>query len=156
MGELKNDALNLLTLLSNACDVEFEDEELAVDIIIEALAQYRLNKTNTGVSLIAKERKRQIDEEGWSSKHDDKHIWDELALAAAVYAIPRNHRTIIAGSRGESNIQRALWPFEFHFFKPSTHSDHIPRAEERIKELKKAGALIAAEIDRIIRANGGE
>jgi hypothetical protein len=32
-----------------------------------------------GAELIFKERKRQIEIEGWTPKHDDKHIYGELA-----------------------------------------------------------------------------
>jgi len=84
----------------------------------------------TGIELIAKERERQIAEEGWTKEHDALHVNDELALAAVCYATPpyKDHR----GS---------YWPWSFDWFKPSPYN--------RIRELVKAGALIAAEIDRL-------
>jgi hypothetical protein len=36
----------------------------------------------TGMELIADERKRQIDQEGWTAEHDDGHDGRELARAA--------------------------------------------------------------------------
>jgi hypothetical protein len=38
-----------------------------------------------GAELIFKERKQQIEIEGWTPKHDDKHIYGELAQAAQAY-----------------------------------------------------------------------
>jgi hypothetical protein len=97
----------------------------------------------TGVEIIAQERQRQIEEEIWSPEHDSTHTDNSLAYAAACYAIPHNGRNIYAGTNGHSNMIRTLWPssWDWHWFKPSP--------ENRIKELAKAGALIAAEIDRI-------
>lgn len=95
----------------------------------------------TGIELIAKERQRQVEKEGWSSEHDDKHNKGELAKAAACYCICDDLR--------ESNRNRKYlfilryWKFSPEFWKPSQ--------DNRIKELAKAGALIAAEIDRLQR-----
>ena len=92
----------------------------------------------TGIERIAAERQRQIDVEGWTPEHDDSHINEDLAVAAAVYACP--HR-----GNGYSGIRGAIvgyWPWDIRWLKPS---------EDRIRELEKAGALIAAEIDRLQR-----
>lgn len=91
----------------------------------------------TGVELIADERQRQVSEEGWTAEHDKEHDSGQLALAAACYALGR-----CAGS--ETDEKSALfkhWPFSFLWWKPTP--------DDRIKELVKAGALIAAEIDRL-------
>ena len=87
----------------------------------------------TGIELIAEERQRQIEVEGWIKEHDQEHKYGELALAAACYALPDRNRSI-----GEPPI---YWSFE--------EKDWKPTPENRIKELQKAGALIAAEIDRL-------
>lgn len=88
----------------------------------------------SGIELIAEERKRQIEKEGWSLNHDIEHKDGELAIAAACYAYPNYDKN--------ENIQSQLkWPFENESWKPSS--------ENRIRELQKAGALIAAEIDRL-------
>ena len=89
----------------------------------------------TGIEIIAEERQRQIEVEGWTPEHDDEHICGEMAQAAACYAHP--------------NIVRRLdmvgWPesWSIDYYKPTP--------DDRIRELAKAGALIAAEIDRLNR-----
>lgn len=88
--------------------------------------------TGFGIAAIKQERARQIDCEGWSPSHDDTHDRDEMARSAAWYALPRSLRT------------RHIWPSAWRgWCKPT------PR--DRIRELAKAGALIAAEIDRLTR-----
>jgi hypothetical protein len=95
----------------------------------------------TGIELIAEERQRQIQEEGWSAEHDDKYKENELAKAAGCYAVtPGLMDEIKFGNRTPS-----LWPFSAKWWRPSPAN--------RIRELQKAGALIAAEIDRIQREN---
>lgn len=90
----------------------------------------------TGIELIAEERNRQIEIEGWTLEHDQVGNNDEqLAQAAALYALPECYRTF------EYEV-RNLWPWDNKWWKPTP--------EERIRELQKAGALIAAEIDRLM------
>lgn len=91
-----------------------------------------------GVSLIAAERARQVTAEGYTPERDAGHTRGYLARAAAVYAIrsvwpddPLQHA-------------QAYWPFGWTF-KPAS----------RVRMLTKAGALIAAEIDRLIAAGEG-
>lgn len=102
----------------------------------------------SGAALIAAERRRQLEEEGWSPEHDDTHEDGELAIAAACYAIPDDGdltepvrfptRSIVDGERIPP-----LWPWEGRDYKRTPH--------DRERELVKAGALIAAEIDRLRR-----
>jgi len=91
----------------------------------------------SGIELIAAERERQISEEGWSASHDDTHRNRQLAQAALAYcefeAFP--HPTY-------SGDAPATWPWEIRWWKPD---------ENPIRNLVKAGALIAAEIDRLQR-----
>ena len=93
----------------------------------------------TGAELIAEERQRQIVEEGWTPEHDDGYH-NELAVASAWYALPHINRTHLA----DDGV--VLWPWADDWFKPGDGT-----ADGRIRELAKAGALIAAEIDRINR-----
>jgi len=90
----------------------------------------------TGVERIAAERKRQIDVEGYDSRHDDYYDNDQLALAAACYAIPEDYRR-------DMEFPDDYWFLEWARWKPTPGN--------RIRELEKAGALIAAEIDRLLR-----
>lgn len=96
-----------------------------------------------GVSLIAAERKRHVEEEGWTAEHDARHVAGEIAIAAAVYALPEVERRELPyydpqyGGDGSP----LLWPW------PGWYK---PRRDDRVCELVKAGALIAAEIDRLL------
>lgn len=86
----------------------------------------------TGVKLIAQERHRQIAHEGYTAEHDRRHCDGSLAIAGAWYALPSDNRV------------RLPWPWDKIFCKPTP--------DNRIRELVKAGALIAAEIDRLEHA----
>lgn len=100
----------------------------------------------SGVDLIARERKRQIVEEGWSAQHDDSHADGSLAMVAAIYALPEwQFGASFPGGRLRVNLAEALWPTSWSrlWYKPCP--------DDRIRELVKAGALIAAEIDRLQR-----
>ena len=88
----------------------------------------------TGIDLIADERKRQIEKEGWTAEHDANHTDDTLALAGVCYAIPSYLR------KYEKEVP-FFWPWDKESWKPTP--------DNRIKELVKAGALIAAEIDKL-------
>jgi hypothetical protein len=86
----------------------------------------------TGVERIARERNRQIFEEGWDGPHDDEHVNGELAAAAHAYLLE------VLDADGIFS-----WPWDVSWWKPS---------DDPIRNLEKAGALIAAEIDRLSRA----
>lgn len=90
-----------------------------------------------GIELIAAERQRQIEKEGFTAKNDDNWEAGELALAGACYAVANTPYYVADELLGEE-----AWPWEEQDYKPS---------EDRIKNLVKAGALIAAEIDRLQR-----
>lgn len=115
-----------------------------------------------GVDLIAAERKRQVEVEDWTPEHDDQHEDHSLALAAACYAAPD---TIYIGTANEFNITLAdAWPWEraadkrdpdVRCWYPAALTITVMNRSNvrrgRIRELVKAGALIAAEIDRLQR-----
>lgn len=104
----------------------------------------------TGIELIAEERQRQIEKEQWSEGHDDNHKHGELARAAAAYALPKQFRQLMKNGRP------VLFPWSIKWWKPTTFSEKEGKyVEDRIRQLQKAGALIAAEIDRLNRAVGG-
>lgn len=102
----------------------------------------------TGIDLIRAERRRQVTDEKWTSKHDDYHIKEELARAAACYALPKNVRETMVLQR---NLLSYLWPWEGRWWKPGRGTAKDGGREARIRDLTKAGALCAAEIDRLIR-----
>lgn len=91
---------------------------------------------------IAAERQRQIESEGWTPEHDDKHDNAEMAWAAAAYSIglPRLSGSVQFGKRFLPWLER-LWPWDLAWWKPT----------DRRRNLVKAGALILAEIERLDR-----
>jgi hypothetical protein len=88
----------------------------------------------TGAELISAERRRQIDAEGYDAAHDDEHENAELVAAAIWYADN--------GCAFDLGLTLPPWPFLAAEWKAS---------DDRVNQLVKAGALIAAEIDRIQR-----
>lgn len=101
-----------------------------------------------GVARIAAERRRQIEREGWTAAHDNGHIGGELAMCAAIYAMHPDDRRFEEDRENDEPPRMVPigWPFDCCDFKPG----------DRIRELEKAGALIAAEIDRLLRATPSE
>jgi hypothetical protein len=95
----------------------------------------------SGIELITEERVRQVTVEEWSAEHDFKHKRSELALAAVAYALPDNLN--YENVCGEDFERSNFFPFHHSWFKEGEG------LEGRIRELSKAGALIAAEIDRL-------
>ncbi len=90
----------------------------------------------SGVKRIAKERQRHMEIEGWTPEHDDAYHNSELLRAALCYV-----NWNIAGTR--LSVTSGMWPWDLSWWKPS---------DSKIRNLEKAGALIAAEIDRLERA----
>lgn len=89
------------------------------------------------INLIESERKRQIIKLGYTSSHDDSESEQQLSLVASIYACPREIR---------DNLD-----FEFPWDPVYYNPDTTGTIDGRIGELTKAGALISAEIDRLIR-----
>lgn len=89
-----------------------------------------------GADMILAERLRQVDAEGWTTEHDDEHADGELLRAAQSYVFTAMH----GNSR---TLPDPLWPWDASWWKPS---------DDPVRNLVKAGALIAAEIDRRLRA----
>lgn len=93
----------------------------------------------TGVEQIAAERQRQIDVEGFDTDHDEEHDYHELASAAYCYLTQ-----LWEDDRPPADPPQE-WPWEPEWWKPSN---------DPLRNLIKAGALIAAEIDHMGRADG--
>lgn len=108
----------------------------------------------TGVEMIAAERARQVSAEDYTSDHDDEHVGGEIAIAAACYAVyGRDVREAIVIER-EGLIQPDGCDRRHPYFYGD---DAFPwpgdkRADHsRLRRLVIAGALLAAEIDRLQR-----
>lgn len=116
-----------------------------------------LTEVDTGAARIAAERQRQIDVEGYTAKHDDNHRDGSLVLAAACYAAGSvGVRLYKQDTRGASIHFVDPWPWERSAdrrYYASKSSDKLrePTLDESIRLLEKAGALIAAEIDTLLR-----
>src|SRR5215471_16006277 len=104
------------------------------------------------VELIAAERRRQIEAEGYDEAHDDRHERGELIEAARCYAYAAqvaewDNLADWFGLDAEGRIKlpaatNARWPWSPRDWKPTG---------DPVRDLTKAAALIAAEIDRLLR-----
>lgn len=100
----------------------------------------------TAIEMIADERKRQIEEEGWTPEHDDSLNSDgELGNAAACYAMSEDTRDT---ETFDNRILNCVWPWQRRWFKPTP--------DDRIRELVKAGAMIVAAIEQLQRKESNE
>ena len=96
----------------------------------------------TGIELITKERKEQIEKHGWGLDHDiQEHYNGELAIVGGYLATFKTSATMELSDCVPSWGEEIL--------------DYI--GDDDIHRLKVAGALVAAEIDRILaqKALGG-
>lgn len=108
----------------------------------------------SGAERIAAERARQVAEEGYDKRHDNEHTDGELARAAACYAMPE--RLYVQRIFADQVNFCDPWPWDIRLDKrPYKARGNVVDPEaanraERIDLLTKAGALIAAEIDRLL------
>jgi hypothetical protein len=102
----------------------------------------------TGIEMIANERRRQLEVKGYGPEHDDLHVDGELAVAAACYAMAGDEAAISRAAVMDVETLEDAFPWG---------ADCDNRGEKgRIRELVIAGALIAAEIDRLLRLEAKE
>lgn len=94
----------------------------------------------TGAEMISIERQRQISKEGYTQEHDDERSGGTLVTAAIAYAIAAQ-RQFHFGKIDLDFVGEMYWPFGAGSWKP----------KNQIHNLTVAGALIAAEIDRLQR-----
>lgn len=99
-----------------------------------------------GAWLIQEERQRQVNVEEWPPEHDDEHVEAELVSAARAYLWVALCEVQMAAKAEDFRSVPNDWPVEWshEWFKPS---------DDPIRNLVKAGALIAAEIDRLQRSS---
>lgn len=99
----------------------------------------------TGIELIRDERQRQKDAEGHTKQHDAEHILNELCYASAYYLSPETLYVKRENTKDPSELIyfHDCWPtnWDRKWAKKEKHS--------RLRQLVIAGALIAAEIDRL-------
>jgi len=110
-----------------------------------------------GVELILEERQKQIDK-GYDVNHDMYHDFRELVQAAKTY-IDAAILTTKSKEIGNSDKASIFWhkdnePFEWKYLKlgwPWEEESFKPTTP--LKDLIKAGALVAAAIDRLCVSN---
>lgn len=86
----------------------------------------------TGIELITDERERQIDILEYTPEYDRTYVEGELRDAAIAY--------LMACDASAGEHAASIYPWDLASFK---HTDDV------IRNLARAGALIAAEIDRL-------
>lgn len=94
-----------------------------------------------GAALVLRERRRQIEHEGWTASHDDRHDAGELAAAASAYAVNAADQLSPHSQGDGNNEQPVMWPWGPDFWKPVS----------AMRDLERAGALVIAEIERLQR-----
>lgn len=85
-----------------------------------------------GIKLIAQERQRQIEVEGFTEQGDEEYDFNQLKDAAVAYLLAIKEPLFACDE---------YWPWDKEYFKPKDYKSNLVRA----------GALIAAELDRIER-----
>lgn len=125
--------------------VTMDEHETEVDVRPEDFQSEDGMVITEGTELVAKERLRQVNEEGWTPEHDAEHTGGDLIDAAHSYAL-----AAMASYYDDTNVTFADiragkpagdWPWDESWWKPS---------EDPVRNLVKAGALIIAEIDRLL------
>jgi len=94
----------------------------------------------TGAELIAEERARQIADEGFAEEHDLQYENGELVNAAICYARLAAHLAEYPNYSPPEYFVPRLWPWAKEWWKASN---------DPMRNLAKAGALVAAEMDRM-------
>lgn len=103
----------------------------------------------SGVEIIGAERGKQVNKHGYSLSHDLTHDSGQLTDAAIAY-IRFNLYDSNEGDRdeadfGDPDAPVVMIPSEWPFLPEEFHGID----DDRITQLAKAGAFIAAEIDRL-------
>ena len=96
-----------------------------------------------GALQILDERNRQVLEEGWTEQHDAEHENGMLTKAAIAYTLAGMYPEDTPGDQSmRETARKYYWPWISKWWKP----------KDRVRNLVRAGALIAAEIDRLQRS----
>lgn len=118
------------------------NDEVSTDGLVADLAHAMVRRHaqgTRGCADIAAERQRQINEEGWTAERDDHYSHGKLASAGLCYV----YAGIFGPHDRDAGFVQRYWPWHSQWWKPS----------DTRRNLVKAGALVAAEIDRLDRAS---
>lgn len=102
-----------------------------------------MEKAKNGIQLIAEERERQI-KIGYDERHDSQHSEDILVDAAMSYV----SLALIGIKAKDLSVDEAMY-FKFKYLEQFPSGWEFKPSTNNIRDLVKAGALIAAAIDRI-------
>lgn len=97
------------------------------------------------MQMIAVERQRQIAAEGWTPEHDDEHRDGEMLQAGMCYYL----HAIGQSASQRDGIPRE-WPWDRCWWKPKGEAGDMHN-----RDLERAGALLLAERERLLRADLG-
>lgn len=116
---------------------------------LSARVKSMLRFFSPGIDMITAERVRQVMAEGYTPEHDDQHTDESLAMAAAYFAWPFFYLHPVSDQ--SHNYPNAI--YATHLCPASWAREHDKKTkQDRIRQLTIAGALLAAEIDRLVRA----
>ncbi|MBN4937064.1 hypothetical protein JY409_03275 [Stenotrophomonas maltophilia] len=137
-------------VIRDICELDPEDPDAADTVCIRLLDLRLIMERHalpaqavdlgTGVKAIAAERERQLQAEGFTRKGDRQYRRGELASAATAYAQVAA-MDLYCGTRGyiAGLPPPSIWPWAPEWWKPV----------DTRRDLVRAGALIAAQIDLI-------
>ena len=145
------------------------DATAAAVTLLESKGYSVVEFTTEGVKAVDAERRRQIQEEGFSAEHDKHHVQNALLYAALCYLDPAKKYVkfheggvffggamttavptinLPDGPEGPGEyyiLPRQFWPFDIESWKPCPHN--------RIREIVKGLALGAAHLDVLLAKN---
>jgi hypothetical protein len=98
----------------------------------------------SGAELIAAERRRQVAEKGYDAEHDDAQTDGSLLTAGILIACDVAGHALANVDPPDLN---GPWPDALLLHVREKH------AGDEVRQLVIAGAMIAAEIDRLLRGN---
>lgn len=128
--------------LPDAARARVVTENIAANILLAADTGGR--PTFAALDVLA-ERRRQIEEEGFTPEHDDQHAASDMALAAACFAISGSK------SHGDRDLSDKLFA-AIQFVWPRRWAMSWWKPKDSRRDLVRAGALALAAIERIDRA----
>lgn len=115
---------------------------------IEAAISKALAQDDPGTTAIAAERARVLDQGHWTPEHDrTQHTHGELVDAAISYLVGHG------ADKDRPPYERVpgRWPWDAEDFRPGNTGN---TDADRLRDLERAGQLIAAEITRLRTSAG--
>lgn len=137
-------------LVATAIECWAKDHRLALSSEVtgelqDAIVSILRIDSESGVGHIAIERRRQVEAKGYTPEHDDEHDLGELGLAAALYALPYDAQI------GNEKLLKQDDFIGLHIALETGCGFYVDPEPDPVRRLAKAGALCAAEIDRLDR-----